>query len=183
MSENIAESAERVFHEYPQNNTTVEIVGRRVTVSFDVPFRRGDKFISPITFKEQRVSLAPPVTIRLGANDGAELKLSEIHMGGQWYTDDHRQMSGPAEFTPTDEAMLDYWCGQRWEWLESRVSSLRKHFDGQPLALAKLQAAVEAALTKEIEIRKLRMSTEIVNTSKRIAAFEETLEKFREGSK
>jgi hypothetical protein len=150
-------------------NPHVAIDGRRVTVTFELPFMFGDACISPYHWDEPTtVSLMPEVAIRLHNN----LREVECHANGAWYTASHSQLHGVDQFLPDMAAVLDYWLGQKLEFFEDRIGGLRRSFAGQPEALARLTARRIELLRAEIDAEKREMADSVVRALQRVTALE-----------
>ena len=147
----------------------VTVDGRRVTVTFDMPFCVGDACRSPHHWDElTTVSLLPEVGIRLHDN----LRQIECHAHGAWYMASHRQNHGLHQFLPDMAAVLDYWLGEKLEFFEVRVASLQRSFAHQPEALARIKARHVELLLTEIAAAKREMADSVVTTSQRVTVLE-----------
>lgn len=152
----------------------VTVDGRRVTVTFDMPFLVGDACRPPNHWhNEATVSLLPEVGIRLHDN----LRKIECHAQGAWYTSTHSQCHGFEQFLPDMAAVLDYWLAQKLEYFEDRISSLRHSFAAQPEALARITARHVELLHSEIATTKRGMADSVVSASQRVTALEAAIAK------
>jgi hypothetical protein len=157
----------------------VTVDGRRVTVTFDMPFCLGDACVSPYHWDEAAtVSLLPEVGIRLHDN----LRKIECHAQGAWYTSKHSQLHGTDQFLPNMAAVLDYWLKQKLDFFEDRIGGLRRSFAGQPEALTRITARHVELLRAEIAAAKREMADTVVSASQRVTALEAAIAKATGGA-
>jgi hypothetical protein len=153
---------------------TVSVVGKTVTVIFEMPFMEGDKCITPRNYKETRVSGCPEVSIRILNN----LTKIEVGHGGSWYSEDHTQMHGVGEFLPDKRAFLDYWLGQaKRDIFEDRLSGLLHFFKGDDESIAELKGRHVQMLRAELEDAKQEIGQAAVNGTKRALQLEAAIAK------
>jgi hypothetical protein len=152
----------------------VTVSGRRVTVSFDMPFMAGDECITPNHYEKTTVSFVPEVGIRLHNN----FERIEIHCNGAWYTASHSQLHGPAQFLPDKEAFLTYWLGQKDRTtFESHLPSLQRMFSDQPESLSRLRSRHVEMLQQEADTAKAALGASIVASTRQIMGLEMAIAK------
>lgn len=157
----------------------VNIEGRRVTVTFDLPFIVGDVCITPNHYEETYVSRIPEIAIRLENN----LKNVRIECQGSWYTASHNQMHGLAQFLPTKAAFLDYWLAEKYRsHIEARIKDLNRLFKDDPQALTRIKSRHVEMLQAEIAAEKAVLGNSIVLSTQKVIALEAAIAKATGGA-
>lgn len=152
----------------------VSISGKRVTVSFDMPFMAGDACISPRNYEKTTVNRVPEVSISLENN----LSVVRIQAGGSWYTNSHSQLHGLGEFLPDMDAFLEYWIAQKdRDYYEKRIKDLERLFKDQPEALERIKARHVELLQAEISKAKAELGNSIVMSTQHVLRLEADIAK------
>jgi hypothetical protein len=150
----------------------VQVDGRRVTVTFEMPFMVGDACVTPRHGILTTVSRAPDVRIEL-SND---LSSATVHCGGAWYSADHTQMHGHSEFLPDMAALLSFWLQQPGDsYTDRRLEWLNRVFAGQPEALSALNARRIELKRAEIDASKKDLAETMLSSARRINELEAEL--------
>lgn len=158
---------------------TVTVDGRKVTVTFEMPFMAGDKCITPRHYAETTVSRGPEVAIRLWGN----FEQISVQHEGAWYTANHTQMHGTNEFLPDKQALLEYWLARKERsTFEDRLSDLRHQFAKDTGALVRLQSRHVEMLQIELAATKAEVGQAVVDGTRRALNLEAAIAKTQGGS-
>lgn len=149
----------------------VQIDGRHVTVTFEMPFIEGDVCITPRHGQKTTVNMVPDVRIEMRNN----LRDVQAFFGGAWYSADHTQMHGVGEFLPDMDAFLSYSLRQTHEVFENSFTWLLGKFAGRPDAIAALTARRVELKASEIATAKAEMAATTLASAHRINALEAEL--------
>lgn len=159
---------------------TVTIQGRKVTVTFEMPFMVGDKCFTPYHYAETAVSILPEVQVRLWDN----LQKVSVHHEGSWYTANHTQVHGTKTFLPDKRAFLEWWIAREDRKLfEERLPGLRHFFRDDPVSLVRLSDRLIQMLNSELSATKNEIGRAVVDGSKRAIALESAIAKATGGTK
>lgn len=159
------------------NAPTVTVVGRTVTVSFELPFAVGDECITPYQAERTTVSRIPDIGITLG-NNLLDVRISH---GGAWYSSSHSQMHGVEQYLPDMNAFLAYWLRRGdEEAFGDRIAWLQKVFADNPSALAALRRRLIEGRQNAIQALTKEMTSAAQAHAEQIAALEEKLEKLKD---
>lgn len=156
----------------------VTIEGRRVTVSFDMPFMRGDQCMTPYHYEMTTVNRVPEVAIHLSNN------LSEVRVecNGTWYTTTNSQLHGLKQFLPDENAFLQFWLGQDRDFFEKRISDLKRFFKGKPEAIKAITRRHVELLQADADAQRSALGRAIVDATQKVTQLEAAIAKAEGGA-